>query len=471
MAEPQLDVHSLDPTCGTSVIQAPPLPVEIWEMIIDTCVYDDQYDMSLPYVQSATLLACALTCKTWRIRALICLYRTVLLNGDRRTRAMVEWLIQGTNLALRVYHLVNLIFMKDGRTPSPFYLVPYLLVGLPQRILNIQTLQIGSGEARNIDLGRSTHHTFLRSYASACFRSVRTLHLFKINFDSFSYFARLILCFPSLRALHDIAVSFGELSTHSPRVAMLKKLSLHSLDCEHRDFAHFSHLARWLVNAHATSSLASLNLSFDLASGVEDESADLEASLNRMLASAGSSLERLDLTDYGTTGLSVNLNPSTSLKEITLRRFSLSRAASTLSTVSSPGISILGLHGITLLRLSELNEIDAFIDILVSPRFSSMKSLRSIRIHLLKRSGFVWSGTQEEHKRAMEDAKRQVSRLRSTYGDRFYDGIDWGLLSKYKSNANEDKEQISGSSDADSSSYDDSGSSSGAWYEDDSDED
>jgi len=202
---------------------------------------------------------------------------------------------------------------------------------------------------------------------------------------------------------------------------------LHSLDYS-ENTSPLDHVARWLVNAHATSSLASLDLAFY---GNGSELVDLEGCLLRMITSAGTSLKRLRLNHHNRMGLSSNLNANTSLQEIILLHFIPVHAVSMLSTVSSLDISTLRLQQITLNGLYDLDALNILFDILVSPRFSSLKHLREITLQIERMSDFLWPDKREEYLQAVEGAEKQIARLRSVYGDRFYDSTDWSVLYRY----------------------------------------
>lgn len=170
----------------------PSLPIELCESIIDASTYVQDYGREMS-VDHRTLLACALTCKAWHPRSIYNFYHMVILSGGHQARRIVQWLRQPQNLTLRIYHLYNPTRIYQGHTSS-FYLVPHHLSSLPPAILKLGTLEIGSGPAggynpARLTIGEATNDTFLRSYASRSFRSVHTLSLYAIVFQTFPYFA------------------------------------------------------------------------------------------------------------------------------------------------------------------------------------------------------------------------------------------------------------------------------------------
>jgi len=103
----------------------------------------------------------------------------------------------------------------------------------------------------------------------------------------------------------------------------------------------------------------------------------------------------------------------------------LASAASILTTISSPAICTLDLSEIALNELSEPSQLTAFIDTLISPRFSSLEHLREITVQFSHGMGLKWSDTQEGNTLTVGAVEKEVSRLQSTYGDRFIDDTEW----------------------------------------------
>jgi len=296
------------------------LPIEICEQVIDECANNaytnsDWHDWWQEYRREPTLLACALTCKAWLPRSLIHLYHSIFLYGDDQTRNMVQWLSER--------------YDDYGRLDiaPPFYLVPRLLDPLKQIILGIQTVEISPFRRRSVEastlLGASTNDSFLRSYT--CFRSTHTLNLSNIRFDTFSYFARLMLCFRALRHLDLLSVRVNKLDRHPPRIAKLKQLSLHTLIVYHSNELSLIHLADWLRQAGALSQLELLSFHSD--------SEGHGKAVAVMIVNAGESLKHLKFGGPAHGGF--DCHPSSVLETIKLWELSADIVISILSTVSS----------------------------------------------------------------------------------------------------------------------------------------
>jgi len=292
------------------------LPIEICEQIIDECAYDRYGDRG-KVRELAALRVCALTCKAWLPRGLTRLYHTMLLYGDDRTRNAVQWLRERTGrLAIHVRVLRNLTSYigSDQRDLSPpFYLVPRLLAPLKQTILGIDTVEIGFFESysriQSMDtlLGASTHDIFLRSYT--CFRSIHTLELYGTNFDTFSYFARLVLCFRALRHLDLCYLQFKKLNNYPPQIAKLKHLSLHTFTVYELDDLCLIHLVDWFRQADALSHLESLSIT-------ANSRKYTEADVPGTVVSAGVSLKHIEFRFLDCARF--DCRPSSSLQTIKL---------------------------------------------------------------------------------------------------------------------------------------------------------
>lgn len=271
----------------------PRIPVEIWEHIIDlvpddTCTY---------WFQRRTLRACALTCRSWYPRSCIRLYRSARLAGDERTKEFAIFVRKvQSHLALRVRHIGNHTgSIRLPEHPTAHHLVPLLTAALPRTHLDIHTVTVSRDitSARPLSLGAATHDSWLRSYARH--RSVHTLDLSRIRFDSLSYFVRFLLVFPSLQHLLLDNVSIGNLDQYPTRIARQKHLALHPLRLNFNLASTWptflSRLIKWLSDSNALLSTKAVSISVMGTLSVDPTSVDLTVS--QILAyTSGASLKK-----------------------------------------------------------------------------------------------------------------------------------------------------------------------------------
>ena len=104
------DIPSMNPL--------PRLPTEIWEFIIDQISYEDQ-----SRVETETLHACALVCRSWHIRARLHLYREFWISGDHIPKLQTT-LRNNSSLSLSSTKVIK---VECGTKPvSAFFLEPTL---------------------------------------------------------------------------------------------------------------------------------------------------------------------------------------------------------------------------------------------------------------------------------------------------------------------------------------------------------
>jgi len=185
----------------------------------------------------------------------------------------------------------------------PSYLVPLLLIGLPKSPLTLRTVRLTPGVSnhpRTSDsapsLGRNTHSSFFKSYA--CHRSVSTLELVYISFDSFSYLARLLLALRSLQFLSLDCIAIGKLDHYPASIAKQKCFRIHSLCCKGLGEQALLHFARWIVQSDALFSMEKLSLNVHLSKSDALRVRGAGSCISAMLRSAGNSLKHLELDMY-----------------------------------------------------------------------------------------------------------------------------------------------------------------------------
>lgn len=201
------------------------VPIEIWERIIDEVGWLD-YGLALKYrnvkdvdsdddndgggdgrTREEMLLRCALVCHAWRPRSLHLLYQfeSRRIYCDRRLFTFIRALRQRPihSPPILTLRLIVPIRRKVDKVPLR------LLGPLGKDRLNISALVIAGDRLK---VGRSSYD--LSFHVLTCYRSVQSLHLFDISFDTEAYLARLILCFPALQDLNLAYISL--LPSHDP---------------------------------------------------------------------------------------------------------------------------------------------------------------------------------------------------------------------------------------------------------------
>lgn len=266
------------------------LPTEIWYLVI-AAIARTSHECDL-WRQAFTLRSCTLVCRSWYQESLRYLYRSANLSGDDQTRVFIRTLRARPDFLQHLDIITNTL-SKDG---SRFHLVPMLLAGLPSPPLSLKSIVIASGDHKHLPLGRNTHDTFLKSYAYNR-SSVVSLHLDRVSFDSFSYFARLLLSFRSLRHLSLVATKIKTLNDYPISIAKHRKLQLNSISWRRISSSTLAKMAAWFVNSDAFLSLATFSLEEVSSSRYNhDVASDINTCISSILYSAGSSIKDLQLT-------------------------------------------------------------------------------------------------------------------------------------------------------------------------------
>ena len=114
---PEISEYSL-PFDVPSINPLPRLPTEIWECVIDRISYGFEYR-----VETETLYACALVCRSWHIRAMLCLYREFSILGDHIPKLQTT-LRNNSSLLLSSTKVINV--QCRTRPVSALFLEPTL---------------------------------------------------------------------------------------------------------------------------------------------------------------------------------------------------------------------------------------------------------------------------------------------------------------------------------------------------------
>lgn len=401
---------------------APCLPIEVSELIIDACASRHCINsVSGDWSEDGgtSLLACALTCKAWLPRSLFHLYRGVTLYGDDRTRSMVEKLKKTPHLVCLITTLRHIIPSDNNSHQDTCHLVPRYLAKLSQTPLNLQVVEIlSAASSPRPQLGSTTHDTFLRSYS--IFRSVETLRLGGITFESFSYFARLVLCFPRLRHLTLHLVDFQKLNNYPPRIARGKQLQLRTLVIDRIRKSCLYCFAWWLLKSHVLSSMQSLIVTSDDSSPIFDATDPI---LLSMLCSMGRSLIHSCLRLGGIAAL---LCYQESTQTITIvHTHSVTAVAILSSAIPSRSFVALNLDRILVHDIADLNNL---IDFLTSSRLSSIERVGlqvapSPAWITLHDKGYI--GDQKNIRNAVvEEVEYEFRKLRDVFGETVHAEVD-----------------------------------------------
>jgi len=268
----------------------------------------------------------------------------------------VQTLRARPDLAQRVRHVRNAL--KDNKTP--FHLVPMFLAGMHGTPLTPRTLSIAqTTAARPLLLGRGTHDSFLQSYASL--RSVSTLELVKVAFESLSYFILLLSSFRSLRDVYLHNITIHKLDRYPACIAKQKRLQIHDLRWEDLHWEVLPHFARWTVQSGALRSVERLSLIVPLR--------ELR-SLSAILRSARHTLKDLSLCcgDWKTgednlRSNYVNCEFNISLNTFRFIEFPLEHILLTLSSLRSQKMSLLDLGSV---EVDGPGDMHSIVDRLVS---------------------------------------------------------------------------------------------------------
>ena len=159
-----------------SINPLPRLPTEIWECIIDQISYKNQ-----DRVETETLHACALVCRSWHIRARLRLYREFWISGDHIPKLQTT-LRNNSSLSLSSTKLIR---VECGTKPvSALFVQPTL-----QKLTVL--------ELEELDLTKE-HSLIMRGPLA---RSVTDLRLFGLHSCSVSNLIHFLNSFHSLAYL------------------------------------------------------------------------------------------------------------------------------------------------------------------------------------------------------------------------------------------------------------------------------
>jgi len=365
------------------------------------------------FFDPSTLRSLALTCRSLHRQSLLYLYQGAELNGEHRLRRLTETLQARPDLAQNFSSMTHTVCGKK----HPYHIVPLLLIGLRSPGLRLQTVKLSaSGASTHGRLGRETHDSFLKSYIA--FRSISTLELNFVSFDTFSYFARLLLSFRSLRRLDMEIVIISKLDRYPVSIARQRHLQLHSLKLERINAEFLLRFAPWLISAGALQSIEELSIvdpSFYGTNGPDGAMQPVPKigpCISLMLRAAGKRLQDLVLStedgaSYFACDSVVNLQFSKSLNRIRCQGLTASAIEKLLPSLRSNNISSLDLT----IEVHEEDKVHSLSNLLISLN-SSFLHKAQVKVHYTKGRGWDWY-------RSTKDAvDKCMEKLEDAFGDR-----------------------------------------------------
>ena len=176
----------------SSIHPLPPLPTEIWECIIDQIGYGPEHR-----VETETVYACTLVCRSWHIRARLHLYRGFSIPGDHIPKLQTT-LKNNSSLSLPSTEVIRV--QREEKPVSALFVQPTL-----QKLTVL--------ELEELDLTKE-HSLIMRGPLA---RSVTDLRLLQLHSCPVSNLLRFLNSFHSLAYL-DVDLSDPYLLSHTGQI-------------------------------------------------------------------------------------------------------------------------------------------------------------------------------------------------------------------------------------------------------------
>lgn len=247
-----------------------PLPMEISEQIIDT-LWDDR----------ESLLACALTCRSWLLRSRCHLFHIIHIRKAQHLRVFSRMLLSAPHIVdlareLHVYHAL------DPAYTCTLSLFATMLAG---RLSHIQHLRL----ERDYSVGPRPLPLPGRFFSALSgFGSVTKLSLYMLQFSTFADLRKLICALPNISDLRCIYLTWTTMGPVQPQAQREDRTHRPRFTSLHLDMrVEMATLADWLLSDTILTGLDKLVLSFVDIENVER--------LDRMTHAAGRSLRHFSV--------------------------------------------------------------------------------------------------------------------------------------------------------------------------------
>lgn len=230
------------------------LPTEVCEQIIDAVTPLGRIDTKL-----GNLVNCALVCRSWLPRSRRCLYSSIALDTELKTRQLISTLSTSPSLGCLVKELIIDAYDRS-REVSSFSWVYSAVTSLPPFLKDLKTLWLWYLP--------SLHSLF--PILCSRFSTVQYLRLIEMHHCSFREIVQIVQRFPRLRRLDLVGCIWRRPGSHfGGKQLMLDSLTV--LDIA--DDGHSSgDILRWILATHSSSSLSHLRWIIPLAfSGPEPQ--------------------------------------------------------------------------------------------------------------------------------------------------------------------------------------------------------
>ncbi|PCH43207.1 hypothetical protein WOLCODRAFT_74016 [Wolfiporia cocos MD-104 SS10] len=251
-------------------------PIEICEAVID-CVWNDCTDRR---VRRRTLLACALTCKSWLIRSRRYLFREISLRSSAQLHSFSE--------LLGKVDFIN-DYVKEVEITDPQVLLSFASV-LARKLTGVESLIITHRHAQLFAMVQPLTFAPLPDFVA-----ISSLQVQHVVFANFTDFERLLCALPRLSRLSCIDVMWNT-GSHNPLISSRKAPCLRSLELE---LCPLQKIISWIIAVNATSALERIILPFVTAEELEW--------VGQLLAHTQATLQHLTLVCHDSSPNSTSL--------------------------------------------------------------------------------------------------------------------------------------------------------------------